>query len=144
MSVIVLIKNSLVKLISSNFNNYDVYAEEIPTIKNGDKFGDYFFVELMPASITTINKYQTKYNVLVTIMCQISEHSNEKYFEIAENLDSLIRPYIEFGDRKITVESSDYKVVDGILRYKFSLKFIESKELDESYPTMQDLDRRVY
>ncbi len=144
MSILVEIKRSLTQLLKSNFLGYEIYAEEVPTIKDGDKFGDYFFVELVPASVTTLNKYQTKHNVLITIMCQTSRHNNEEYFNIASKVDDIIRPYVEFDGRKITVDNAEYKVVDRILRYKFSLNFIDSKEMDESYPTMEDFERRVY
>ncbi len=144
MSVVIDIKNSLCKLISSNFEDFEVYTEEIPTIKNNEKFQDYFFIEYVPLNVKTLNAVQTEYSVLINIICQTYEHSNENYFKLGAEVDGLIRPYVSFNGRNITVENVEYKVLDKTLRYKFKLNFLDSKELDESYPTMEDLERRVY
>ncbi len=144
MSVVIDIKNSLCKLIDSNFEGFEVYTEEIPTIKNNEKFQDYFFIEYVPLNVTTLNEYRTKYSVMINIICQTFEHSNEGYYRLGDKLDNLIRPYVSFDERNITVENAEYKVLDKTLRYKFKLEFVDSKEIDESYPLMEDLERRVY
>ncbi len=144
MSVLVEIKRSLTKLLDEKFSDFKIYAEEIPKIIENGQFKDYFFVEIVPVSVNTENKYQTRYNLLININCQTMAHNNEKYYEIASELDTYIRPTFRFKDRNLTVEKCEYKVVDRIMKYKFNVEFIEDEFEDESYPTMETLERRVY
>ncbi len=140
MSVLVAIKKSLTKSLSDEFSKFDIYAEEVPRIKEGEKFQDFFFVEVIPVSATTLGMYQTRYNVFVNITCQTAKHSNEEYLCLGDKLDKLIRPYVAFNDRKITVDNADYKIANRMLVYKFSLKFVDYEEVEETDEFVEELE----
>ncbi len=146
MQSIIEIKRALSKIIKNSYTNFDVFFEEIYSIKNKNskQFDNYFFIDITPVNIQTVNEHHTKFNLLIDIWVQTKDRKIEEYINIAGNLDKLLRPIFRFGDRNITVNESDFKLVDKVLKYKFYLKYTDSVEEDTSYPFMAELERGVY
>ncbi len=140
------IKRALSKSIKNSYPSFDVFFEEIYSVKNekSKKLDNYFFIDITPVNIETVNEYHTKFNVLIDIWAETKDKGIEEYIKIAGEVDKLLRPIFRFGDRQVTINESDFKIVDKVLKYKFYLNFIESMEEDTSYPMMEELERRVY
>lgn len=96
MDVFTTIKDALIGLLNGLYPSFEICYEEITrTAGDGDgtpDLEDYFFLEIIPTAIVTVDKEHTRYRLLVNIAAHDREESNGKYLSMAHAIGSAIRP----------------------------------------------------
>lgn len=115
----------------------DVYYEDAIQTHNSN---DYWFVELLPVDITTIQNGLSEASYMINITCSIEEPTNAKYMNISTVLDQMIRPCFHFGSRHITVDGVSIKIIDSLMHYEFKLAYIPEAETENPETTATQLD----
>lgn len=132
------IKTALLQTFKGLFSAYDVFCEDME--RTEDLAEDWVFIELVPVGNQTVSPDHTDRRVLVEVSIHMQAETNAGYLAIMPAVDALIRPAFCFGDRAITVDNLDMKVVDKVLHCTFTLAFRDSREeLPPEDPYMETL-----
>ena len=137
------IKTALIKSFKGKFPNYDVFCDEITKTDESEEsqdLEDWIFLDLTPAGNTTVSAYHTDRRVLVDAAIHAKSETNADYLAIMPSVDALIRPVFRFGDRAITVNDMEFRVVDSVLHAIFTIAFRDSWEEPEPQPFMEELE----
>ncbi len=119
------IRKSITGLLKE-IKDIDVYYEDVEKTdsENNDFIIDEFFhVALIP--ITT-NIFDENYNdkvFLVDISYVSKSPSNTLYYSCNEEMIATFLPYINIDDRYITIYSSEFKIVEQVGHFIFTIKF---------------------
>ena len=119
------IRKSITGLLKE-IKDIDVYYEDVEKTdsENNDFIIDEFFhVALIP--ITT-NFFDENYNdkvFLVDISYVSKSPSNTLYYSCNEEMIATFLPYINIDDRYITIYSSEFKIVEQVGHFIFTIKF---------------------
>lgn len=145
------IKKALTALLKSEYPEYKVHFDNV---EKSD--APYFYVELMPAATTVDPDYTDRLIQADITFIQPRDRSGRidrtKVFDVADELDKLIRPVLAIEDRHITVLGSETTVADDILHYIFTLDFTDgtadrnpdgTAAGEENGPLMQTLGFRL-
>lgn len=104
------------------------------------------YVELIPAEVRTAAAGQhTEKNILVDLLYMEETYtSNEKNYQMLEQLDSIIRPVLQIKDRSITIETAQMEITDGVAHYKFYLNFTDQTgHREEPEPFMEHMQLTI-
>lgn len=137
------IRNALFRLIEKSFPCFSIFGEEITKIQADDfqrEVENYFYVDIMPIKVSTISQYHCERTVLIDLAGYTKSELNSAYLEMAAMLDAAIRPAFRFGDRAITINEAEVRVVDNVLHYTFPLTFIDTIEVIYEEEMMEELD----
>uniref|UniRef100_UPI003FEFB852 phage tail terminator family protein n=1 Tax=Eisenbergiella tayi TaxID=1432052 RepID=UPI003FEFB852 len=138
------IKTALVKLFKQRYSDFDVYCEEIVnTEETASESENWIFLDIIPAGNTTANEYHTDRSLLIDASIHTKTESNADYLDMAQEIDTLIRPVFRFGMRAITVQNIEFKTVDKVLHGIFTLAFRDTVEEPELPGYMETLDTSV-
>lgn len=135
--VLLQVKDAIIRTIKSLDPETDVFFEEIPRTE-----GNWYFLDLVPSGQTVDGTY-TDLGILVDIAYHEKHESNTGYLIRASELDSVLRPVLRFGSRRITIPQASVKITDHVLHYSFSLRFRHSEEKTEVFEMMRELDVAV-
>ena len=96
------VKDAAIGMLRDHEPDVDVYAEEIMrtdrTLEPEDEDSSkWYFVEVIPASFTTISPDQTEAALMVSIDYHEPEESIRRYGEKAMELDRVFRPVFPFA-----------------------------------------------
>ena len=134
------VKDAAIGMLRGHEPDVDVYAEEIMrtdrTLEPEDEASSkWYFVEVIPASFTTISPDQTEAALMVSIDYHEPEESIRRYGEKAMELDRVFRPVFPFaygGERRAaTVARVTTNISGGMLHLTFPLTFIVSDRPEE-------------
>lgn len=118
------IQKAIGKKLDSKFNTHYIYTEQV---KQGLKRPS-FFVNIMPISTNNYVAYKDKL-INVDIMYFSKNETSTENLEMINLLEDLFKMLLTIQDRKITIESLNFKVVDNILHCIFSLDFKDAENL---------------
>ncbi len=115
----------------------------IKTIDNSVKEGfkrPSFFVQILPINGTDLLKSNTYEN---SYMIEINYFSKEQTqldnLKMGDTLKKKVLPYINIKNRKLTPRNIRFEDIDGLLSFKFNLKWLDTAEIKE-YPPMEKLE----
>lgn len=107
--------------------NVDVFFEKINKLEDElqeRKINQCFSVEFINPSEITVDKDYSDVSVGIEIMFfSIAPITNAELLEIGTLLDKEFRPVFHFENRNITIESTNVKIVDNVLHFKFPLRY---------------------
>lgn len=143
------VKDAAIRLLKDYEPETDVYGEEIMrtdgTLDTGEEEDEsqWYFVEVIPTSITTVNRLQTEVSLTVSIDYHEPGEYIRKYGDKAMALDGILRPvfrFLENGERRmVTVPRVNVNISGGMLHLTFPLVFTISVE-DQEFPEADSLD----
>lgn len=142
-TVLIQIKNALIRLLKQLDPDVDVFFEEIKGTdeENGlEKKETYYFLEVIPNINDTVDKFFTDIGVLVDVAYHEENESNTAYLIKAAELDGMIRPVFSFGDRHVTVTGMSSKVTDHVLHCSFTVSFRQARKVISDCPEMGELE----
>lgn len=137
------IKNSVIRQLKALYPDMDVTSEEIAKTDYEDDeldIEDYIFIEIIPVGSQTLGMTMTHRTVMVTLTAHTASESNVGYLQMAEDIDSALRPVLRFEERAITIENSSFRIVDRLLSYTFTLRFYDGVPEDETLPYIGELE----
>lgn len=137
------IKTAITVLLKELNPETDVFYEEIKGTeeKHGLNAGEnYYFVDLIPSGNKTVDGYFTDMGILVDIAYHEKRESNITYLMKGAEIDALFRPVFSFGNRHITINDADIKVVDHVLHYSFAVNFRHAREKTNEFAMMGELE----
>ena len=143
--VLLQVKDAIIRAVKSLDPETDVFFEEIPHTDEAHGIrteGNWYFLDLVPSGQTVDGTY-TDLGILVDIAYHEKHESNTGYLIRASELDSVLRPVLRFGSRRITIPQENVKITDHVLHYSFSLSFRNSEEKTEVFERMRELDVAV-
>lgn len=143
---LILIKNAVTVLLKKIDPDTDVFYEKIKGTekKHGLEVPEtYYFVDIIPDSNETVDKFFTDMGVLVDIAYHEKHESNITYLIKGAEIDAVFRPVFSFGDRHITINNASTKVVDHVLHYSFTVNFRQAREQTEESGLMGELEMAV-
>lgn len=135
------VKDALVRLLKDAYPAYDVVTDDIAKMQ-GDAVEhdtpDYIYIDAYASTNTTYDAVRTDYMMLVDITAHERSESRAKYLNMAVAIDRLIRPALRVGDRAVTINSAEHKIVDGQLHYAFTVRLREGGEQPDTGVTPAD------
>ncbi len=137
------IKDAVIKHLKALDPEVDVFFEEIKSTDEEHgirKEETYYFVDIIPNTNDTVDKYFTDMGVLVDIAYHEKNESNTAYLIKAAELDGVLRPVLSFGDRHITVPGMGCKVIDHMLHCSFAINFRQAREQANEFEAMGELE----
>ncbi len=143
---IIQIKDAITALLKGLDPGTDVFYEEIKGTegKHGLNTPEtYYFVDIIPNGNATVDKYFTDKGVLVDIAYHEKSESNTAYLIKGAEIDEKIRPVFSFGDRNITINDADMKIIDHVLHYIFSINFRHAWEQTNEFELMGELEMSI-
>lgn len=128
------IQDALARQLDAVFGPVPVYFERVAQAGDDGEpelTGDYIFVAMRGTGLTTLGPQRTGLAVLVDIAMHKQGATYRAYRTLAMEIDTLIRPVFLFGDRAITVHEADFRVVDGVLHYVFTLRYLPETAIEQ-------------
>lgn len=145
-TVLITIRDTLIRLLKDRYPAFTVTGEELPRTRGeGDKgdVEDYIFLDIIPTGNATWGTHQTERRVLIDIAVHTRSELNRDYLQMAQELDSVLRPVFWFEDggevRALTVPELSFRTVDKMLHCTFTLAFSDSDHERSGLPLMEDL-----
>lgn len=120
------VKSALTRLLKSLYPSYNIFYED-PDLKQTPLF----YVEIIPVGAKTFSATHTDKTIAFDIGCQTESRKKHEYNDIAETIDGAIRPVFRFAGRSITVNHAEWRVVDGMLHYTFSIAYRDSFDIPD-------------
>lgn len=136
------IKDAVIKALKSIDPETDIFFEEISRTDPGHGLNQgqtWYFVDLMPGAPVTVDGIYTDMGVSVDIAYHEKSERSLHYLTKSAEIDRVFRPVLSFGDRRITIDSADIRVVDHVLHYGFRVNFRHSTEPDIRSARMDEL-----
>ncbi len=124
------IKTAITNKLKGKYPKYKVHFDNV---EKSD--APYFYVEFMEQVNTWDESYSDR-----TIQTDISYiHPKDAYgrvsraavFDVADDLDLMFRPYLQIGDRYITILGAEKTLVDDVLHFIFNLAFTDAWTAEE-------------
>lgn len=139
-----IIQDALAQQLDGLFNSIPVWFDEALGTGDGEtpeQDGDFIFVDILIPGLTTQGPQRTEVGTLVDIALYKKNADRREYRKLTEKIDKQFRPVFHFGDRAITVNTGEPKIVEGVLHYSFSFRFIPDcgEALEPGEPVMGDL-----
>lgn len=145
-NILQVVKQAAIRLLKQHEPEIDVYAEEIMRTQGEaetDGKAPWYFVEVIPASFTTMGPDQTEVAVTVAVDYYDPDETIWKYGEKAIFLDRIFRPVFPFdygGERRrVTVTRLQSNISGGLLHLTFPLTFLVDDDPDD-LPVMENLN----
>lgn len=91
----------------------------------------YFYVEFTTGIHTTVDDTYSDRTIQVDVTYVHPKDAKGRVdrsavFDVGDGLDLLFRPYLQVGDRYITILSAETAMVDDVLHYIFDLQFTDA------------------
>lgn len=140
---IIQIKDAITALLKGIDPGTDVFYEEIKgtDAKQGlDELETYYFVDIILNGNKTVDRFFTDMGVLVDIAYHEKNESNTAYLVKGAEIDAVMRPVFDFGDRHITINDVSIKVSDHVLHYSFAINFRQAREQINEFKPMGELE----
>lgn len=103
----------------------------------------YFHVSLIPISTSLFGKFMRDRAFFIDVS-YINKHSDTNMFlEWSEKMEGVILPYIQIGERSITIEDGSFKIVDEVGHYTFTLKFRDVIDYEQDGEPATDLNIKI-
>ena len=130
------IRDSMASRLKSGFADWKVHFDNVER-----PHAPYFYVELSPRAKSLDDVYSER-RIAVNIAAILPQNragrvSRKDLFDVADKLDSLIRPVFKVEDRVITITEANTVIVDDILHYYFELNFADAVEKDDGELAME-------
>lgn len=139
------IKAALVRQLKKT-EDIDVFFTNVSKTESqgsGESIDKYFHVSLIPISTSLFGKFMRDRAFFIDVS-YIDKHSNmNKYLEWSEKMDDVILPYIQIEERSITVETSEFRIVDEVGHYTFTLKFRDVIDYEQDGEPVTDLNIKI-
>lgn len=132
------IREALAALLKSAYPDWKVHFDNVER-----PHAPYFYVELDQRT-RSVDDVCSERSIAVVISAVLPLNragrvSRRELFEIADRLDSIIRPVFRVRNRVITVLDGRSTIVDDILHYYFDLNFVDAVEV-APVDKMEDLE----
>ena len=128
------IRKAIVALLRTKFPKtaYQVHFDNVEKSK-----APYFYVELTPHRSRTFDAIISERSIEIDVMYFGGEDAQgnvkrSELYDVAEILDTLFRPVFFVEDRAITINEAQYRIVDEILHFTFSLDFADAVTEEET------------
>jgi len=136
------IQQRIVAILKAKYPDYKVYFDNIEK-----SMQSYFYIEMNVVSHTVDRIYFDRY-LQIDIAFRPKEDSlgrvkRADLYNMADELETLIRPIFYVEDRAITVLKAEQTIVDEVLHYIFDLDFTDAFTVEEQYELMQNLDLSI-
>ena len=115
-----------------------ISAKQIQVLKKAEF--KYFHVSLIPISTALFGKYLRDRALFVDVAYINDKADNNTFYNWMETMDQHFLPYVQIGERSITIENSSFKIVDNVGHYTFTLKFIDVIDYKEQGVLAEDLN----
>ena len=106
-----------------------------------DAADDYIFIEIRPERTDEgfffVRRLRIDFHVVLSPLLGEVKHS--ALLDIVDALDAATHPFIEIGERKVTVYETAANIFDDILHYKVELNWCDSFAATETYELMEEL-----
>lgn len=139
------IKAALVRQLKKT-EDIDVFFTNVSKTESqgsGQSIDKYFHVSLIPISTSLYGKFMRDRAFFIDVS-YIDKHSNmNKFLEWSEKMDDVILPYIQIEERSITVETSEFRIVDEVGHYTFTLKFRDVIDYEQDGEPATDLNIKI-
>ncbi|MBC2579695.1 DUF6838 family protein [Clostridium sp. DJ247] len=127
------IKDAVTLMVSSNFENGNIYSEETQLGFNLPAF----FIELIP--LTSVIEAASIYKAIGIDIQYISDVSNfkrEEILSICDKLEQLFNKHLQVEDRFLKIEQFGYEIVDKVLHFQIFVDYFDDigTETSESVP----------
>lgn len=133
------IKLAVIRKLREGTDVLNIYGEEIHR-----KCFPLFQVNIVPnTAATAAAGYHTDKNVMVDVIYMEEDFTSyEKNYGMLEQIDSILRPVLQVGDRFFTIQNASMGITDQVAHYKFYLEFTDtgSRMEDTSMPVMEELE----
>lgn len=140
---IIQIKDAITTVLKGIEPDIDVFYEEIKGTEEKHGINEpetYYFVDIIPNGNETVDRFFTDMGVLVDIAYHEKNESNTAYLIKGAEIDAAVRPVFHFGDRYITINDANMKIVDHVLHYSFVINFRQAREQTNEFETMGELE----
>lgn len=127
------IKTAITKQLKK-IHDIDVFYTNVGKTDSNDeelKINQYYFVSLIPIN-TSLFGASMRDRAFYIDVSYINDHASENDFLAwSESMNDLFLPYIDIGERSITIEETSFKIVDQVGHYTFTLKFRDDIDFRE-------------
>ena len=134
------IRKALSDLIKANFPDWLLTYNSNPDVEQ-----DYIYIELLEHRQTVDPVYYDRdieIDVHVIPLPDVRGNvKRSKLYEAQDTLAQVILPVFRIGDRAITIQESNSRIVDEVLHFTFHLRFTDYKPEDNNdEELMQELE----
>lgn len=121
------IKAAITAKLKTKYPNCKVHFDNVEKPENAP----YFYVEFTTSIHQTLDETYTDRIIQVDVTYVHPEDAKGRVdrsavFDVGDALDLMFRPYLQVGDRYITILSAETTMVDDVLHYIFDLQFTDA------------------
>lgn len=121
------IKAAITAKLKTKYPNCKVHFDNVEKPENAP----YFYVEFTPSIHQTLDETYTDRIIQVDVTYVHPKDAKGRVdrsavFDVGDALDLMFRPYLQVGDRYITILSAETTMVDDVLHYIFDLQFTDA------------------
>lgn len=132
------IKSALSALLKKT-EDIDVFYTRVEKTEGSESLERYFHVALIPVSSELFGSMMRDRAFFIDVS-YINDHADANtFYAWMEKMDEAILPCIHISDRYITVESANFKIIDEVGHFTFTLKFMDIAETVQEGETAQDI-----
>lgn len=120
------IKAAITAKLKTKYPNCKVHFDNVEKPENAP----YFYVEFTTSIHQTLDETYTDRIIQVDVTYVHPKDAKGRVdrsavFDVGDALDLMFRPYLQVGDRYITILSAETTMVDDVLHYIFDLQFTD-------------------
>ncbi len=133
------IKKSITGLLKE-VKDIDIFYEDVEKTDSEDKdniITDFFYVSMIPVTTRVFDENYVDRTFLLDISYISKNPSNAQYFDWNEKMIETFLPVINIEDRYITIYSNDFKIVNQVGHFTFTIQF---RDTSFTYDNKQDED----
>lgn len=132
------IKTSINTLLK-NVENIDVFYTTVSKTDGSVPIDQYFHVALKPISTSLFGKLMRDRAFFIDISYINHKGDENTFLEWFEKMNDAFLPYIQIEDSFITIEETNFKTVDNVGHYIFTLKFRDVVDFEQTAETIKDI-----
>ncbi|QEK11693.1 hypothetical protein FQB35_04565 [Crassaminicella thermophila] len=121
---LILIKEAIFKKLSSNFQGYKLYGEEI---QQGFK-RPCFFVQIIPVIDTMDHQFYKSRAINIDIHYFSENETNHENLLMLDQLNDVFSKGLKVDDRCISIDETTSNTIDGVLHFAFTLNYTDSED----------------
>ncbi|MEW8957787.1 MAG: DUF6838 family protein [Moorella sp. (in: firmicutes)] len=119
------IRETIIGKLRAKYPTYSIYGEE--DVEHGVK-APAFFVQLLPVSSRPVSPAHTQRTLMIDVHYFSAAKTYGDLWSMAEELEGIFDLELTIADRSITIQDKEPEVIEGVLHFKFTVDYIESKE----------------
>lgn len=132
------IKSALSELLKKT-EDIDVFYTRVEKTEGSESLACYFHVALIPISSELFGSMMRDRAFFIDVS-YINDHADANtFYAWMERMSEVMLPCIHISDRYITVESANFKIIDEVGHFTFTLKFMDTIEAVQEGETAQDI-----